>query len=115
MPGLMIPVSCSGLSISEESKKRMLEIDSRDIMLHWDMLDTMVKYYDPKGELPEYILSKPHDDDYTGFPKIIMYFAGDEVFSGLAPDYEKSFKRSGLTNYEIRSRIYSMHGLYLLS
>lgn len=102
MPGLMIPVSCSGLIISEESKKRMHEIDSRDIMLHWDMLDTMVKYYDPKGELPEYILSKPHDDDYTGFPKIIMYFAGDEVFSGLAPDYEKSFKRSGLTDYEIR-------------
>ena len=101
MPWLMIPVSCSGLIISEESKQRMHELDPRDIMLHWDMLDTMIKYYDPDGVLPEYILSKPHEDDYTGFPKTIMYFAGDEVFAGLAPDYEKSFKRSGVKDYTI--------------
>lgn len=91
MPVLIMPVSCSGLIISEEAKKRMHDIDERDIMLHWNMLDNMVKYYDPDG------------DDYTGFPKIIMYFAGDEAFSGLAPDYEKSFKRSGVKDHTIRS------------
>ena len=102
MPGLMIPVSISGLLISEESKKRMREIDDRDPILHADMFDTMVKYYDPNGDLPQYILGKADEDDYTGFPKVIMYFGGDEVFAGIAPDYEKSFIRCGVKDYEIR-------------
>ena len=104
MPGLMIPVSVSGLLMSEEAKARMKEIDPRDPFLHWDMFDTMVKYYDPNGDLPQYILGKADEDDYTGFPKIIMYFAGDEVFAGIAPDYEKSFLRCGVKDYEIKIR-----------
>ena len=40
-------------------------------------------------------VGKADEDDYTGFPKVIMYFAGDEVFAGIAPDYEKSFIRCG--------------------
>ena len=102
MPGMMIPVSCSGLLMSEEAKARMKEIDPRDPILHWNMFDTMVKYYDPKNELPQYILGKADEDDYTGFPKVIMYFAGDEVFAGIAPDYKKSFQRCGVKDYEIR-------------
>ena len=31
-----------------------------------------------------------------------MYFAGDEVFAGIAPDYEKSFMRCGVKDYEIK-------------
>ena len=53
MPGLMIPVSCSGLIMSEESKQRMHELDPRDIMLHWDLLDRMIKFDDPAGVVPE--------------------------------------------------------------
>ena len=104
MPGMMIPVSCSGLLMSDEAKNRMKEIDPRDPLLHWDMFETMVKYYDPNGDLPQYILGKADEDDYTGFPKVIMYFAGDEVFAGIAPDYEKSFIRCGVKDYEIKIR-----------
>lgn len=102
MPGMMISVSCSGLLMSDEAKARMKEIDPRDPILHWNMFDTMVKYYNPNGDLPQYILGKADEDDYTGFPKVIMYFAGDEVFAGIAPDYEKSFIRCGVKDYEIR-------------
>ena len=102
MPGMMIPVSCSGLLMSEASKERMKEIDSRDPILHWDMFEKMVKYYNPNGDLPQYILGKADEDDYTGFPKVIMYFAGDEVFAGIAPDYEASFIRCGVKDYDIR-------------
>jgi len=56
------------------------------------MFETMVKYYNPNGDLPQYILGKADEDDYTGFPKIIMYFGGDEVFAGIAPDYEIKIK-----------------------
>lgn len=109
MPGLMIPVSVSGLLISEEAKKRMKEIDPRDPLLHWNMFDTMVKYYNPDGNLPQYILGKADEDDYTGFPKIIMYFAGDEVFAGIAPDYEKSFIRCGVKDYQIKVKEGMLH------
>ncbi len=104
MPGLMIPVSVSGLLISDEAKTRMREIDPRDPILHADMFDTMVKYYDPNGDLPQHILGKADEDDYTGFPGIIMYYGGDEVFAGLAPDYEKSFRRCGVEDYTIKIR-----------
>ena len=104
MPGMMIPVSCSGLLMSDEAKERMKEIDLRDPILHWDMFETMVRYYNPKGDLPQYILGKADEDDYTGFPKVIMYFAGDEVFAGIAPDYEKSFIRCGVKDYKIKIR-----------
>jgi len=33
-----------------------------------------------------------------------MYFAGDEAFAGIAPDYEKSFLRCGVKDYEIKIR-----------
>lgn len=102
MPGMMIPVSGSGLIVSDEAKERMREIDPRDIMLRWDMFDTMLKYYDPNGDIPRYILGKADEDDYTGFPKIIMYFAGDEVLAGIAPDFEKSFRRCGVKDYTIK-------------
>lgn len=104
MPSMMIAVSASGLLVSEEAKKRMKEIDPRDPLLHWDMFDTMIRYYDPDGNLPKHILGKADEDDYTGFPKVIMYFAGDEVFAGIAPDYEKSFIRCHLKDYEIKVR-----------
>ena len=102
MPGMMVPVSASGLLVSEEARAMMREIDPRDPILHADMFDTMVKYYNPNGDIPQYILGKADEDDYTGFPKIIMYFAGDEVFAGIAPDYEKSFRRCGVEDYTIK-------------
>ena len=110
MPGLMIPVSVSGLIVSDETKARMRAIEPRDPILFADMFDTMIKYYDPNGDLPQCILGKADEDDYTGFPKVIMYFGGDEVFAGIAPDYERSFIRSGLTDYEIKIKEGMPHG-----
>ncbi len=109
MPGMMVPVSCSGLLMSDEARERMKEIDPRDPLLHWDMFDSMVKYYNPNGTLPQHILGKADEDDYTGFPRIIMYFAGDEVFAGIAPDYEKSFRRCGVKDYEIKIKAGMFH------
>ena len=102
MPGLMIPVSVSGLLVSDGARERMREIDPRDPILHADMFDTMIRYYNPRGNLPQHILGKADEDDYTGFPKIIMYFGGDEVFAGIAPDYEQSFRRCGVKDYTIK-------------
>lgn len=101
MPGLMIPVSCCNLTISKESYARMEEIEKRDIMMSAADMKLFPKFYDPEGALPKYLWGCAAEDDYTGFPKIVMYFGGDEIFSAEAPEYERAFQRCGVRDYTI--------------
>lgn len=50
------------------------------------------------------------EDDYTGFPKIIMYFGGDEIFVAEAPEYEKAFRRCGVKDYTVHVEPGLFHG-----
>lgn len=101
MPGLMIPVSCCNLKISEESYARMEEIEKRDIMMYARSMKIFPDFYDHDNKLPQYLCGCAAEDDYTGFPKIIMYFGGDEIFAAEAPEYEKAFIRCGVKDYTI--------------
>lgn len=110
MPGLMIPVSGCNLSISEESYARMQEIEKRDIMMNAASMKQFPKFYDPDGIYPKYLWGCAAEDDYTGFPKIIMYFGGDEIFAAEAPEYEKAFLRCGVKDYTIHVEPGLFHG-----
>lgn len=101
MPGLMIPVSPCNLKITEESYARMKEIEKRDIMMSADAMKIFPEYYDHDHSLPTYLCGCAAEDDYTGFPKIVMYFGGDEIFAGEAPEYEKAFIRCDVKDYTI--------------
>lgn len=101
MPGLVISISCNNIFISEESYERMKEIEKRDIMMFADSIKAWPDYYNHDGSLPSYLLGCAETDDYTGFPKIIMYFGGDEIFAAEAPEYEKAFQRCGVKDYTI--------------
>ena len=101
MPGLMIAVSCNNVLLSEESFERMKEIEKRDIMMYADSTKAWADYYNHDGSLLSYLLGCAATDDYTGFPKIIMYFGGDEIFAAEASDYEKAFDRCGVKDYTI--------------
>lgn len=101
MPGLMIPVSCCNLHLSQESRQRMAEIDERDVLLTASMMDSFPAWYDPKGNLPEYYWGNAETDDYSGFPKIRMFFGGDEIFAAEAPAYEAAFQRCGVEDYDV--------------
>lgn len=101
MPGLMIAVSCNNVLLSEESYERMKKIEKRDIMMYADSTKAWTDYYNHDGSVPSYLLGCAATDDYTGFPKIIMYFGGDEIFAAEAPDYEKTFERCGVKDYTI--------------
>lgn len=115
MPGLMIPVSGCNLYISDEAKERMKEIEKRDIMLYADMLENFKDFYNHDGNVPKYYLGCAAEDDYTGFPKIIMYFGGDEIFAGEAPEYEKAFKRCNVKDYTIKLGKGMFHGYPLFT
>lgn len=101
MPGLMIPVSCCNLHYTQATYDRMLEIEKRDIMMHAADMLTFAKFYDRENKLPDWVWGNAETDDYTGFPKIVMYFGGDEIFAAAAPDYEAAFKRCGVKDYTI--------------
>lgn len=101
MPGLMIPVSPCNLTISDESYQRMKEIEKRDIMMFADAMKTFPEFYDHEHKYPGYIWGDTRTDDYTGFPKIVMFFGGDEIFAAEAPEYEAAFIRSGVKDYRV--------------
>lgn len=115
MPGLMIPVSCCNLSLSEESYARMEEIEKRDIMMSAASMKLFPKFYDPEGKYPKYLWGCAAEDDYTGFPKIIMYFGGDEIFAAEAPEYEKAFQRCGVKDYTVHVEPGLFHGYPMFS
>lgn len=101
MPGLMIAVSCCNMHFGPETRARMEEIEQRDIMMRAADMDFFLRNYDREGTLPDYIWGNAATDDYTGFPRVVMYFGGDEIFAAAAPDYEAAFRRCGLTDFEV--------------
>lgn len=64
------------------------------IMIPASFMKMVPSYYNPDGTLPKYILGCAAEDDYTGFFKIVMYFGGDEIFAGEAPEYGKGRRRN---------------------
>jgi acetyl esterase/lipase len=79
----------------------MCEIEQRDIMMHADDMRRFEKFYNHDGTVPPHLLGNAAEDDYTGFPKIRMYFGGDEIFAAEAPEYEKAFRRCGVKDFNV--------------
>jgi acetyl esterase/lipase len=101
MPALMIPVSPCDLVLGEATRARMREIEKRDIMMHASDMDKFAVFYNHDGTVPRHLLGNAAEDDYTGFPKIRMYFGGDEIFAGEAPEFEAAFRRCGVKDFDI--------------
>jgi acetyl esterase/lipase len=101
MPALMIPVSPCDLVISEATRARMEEIEQRDIVMRASDMDRFAVFFNHDGTEPAHRLGNAAEDDYTGFPKIRMYFGGDEIFAAEAPDYEKAFRRCGVKDFRV--------------
>jgi acetyl esterase/lipase len=101
MPALMVPVSPCDLVIGDATRARMREIEKRDIMMHADDMDKFAVFYNHDGTVPDHLLGNAAEDDYTGFPKIRMYFGGDEIFAAEAPEYEAAFQRCGVKDFDI--------------
>ena len=72
------------------------------ILRGWDLPPD---YYNHDGSLPSYLLGCAATDDYTGFPRIIMYFGGDEIFAAEASHLRK-------VRYKIE-RLYAIIGMSL--
>jgi acetyl esterase/lipase len=101
MPALMIPVSPCDLVLGEATRARMREIEKRDIMMRASDMDKFAVFYNHDGTVPRHLLGNAEEDDYTGFPKIRMYFGGDEIFAGEAPEFEAAFRRCGVKDFDI--------------
>jgi len=101
MPDSIISVSGCNLHISEESRKRMEQLGQKDVIFPPNQMELFKPIFDPDGTLPHYITGCASKDDYTGFPRTVLIYGGDEIFSAEAPEYEKAFCRCGVKNYKI--------------
>jgi acetyl esterase/lipase len=102
MPAIMIPVSPLNMVIGDATRARMKEIDKRDITMNADyMVDKFPIFYNHDGTVPPHLLGNAEKDDYTGFPKVRMYFGGDEIYAAEAPEYEAAFRRCGVKDFDV--------------
>ena len=109
MPGVMVAFSVFNLHASDESIKRMNSLNSKDVVMGGDLPMQFKEFYDPNGLIPKYIAGCAAEDDYSGFPSILLGFGGDETMSGDAPDYETAFKRCGVKDYTIHIEPNAFH------
>jgi acetyl esterase/lipase len=102
MPTMMVPFSPLNMVIGDATRARMREIDKRDITMNADyMMDKFPVFYNHDGTVPPHLLGNAAEDDYTGFPKIRMYFGGDEIYAAEAPEYEAAFRRCGVKDFDV--------------
>ena len=110
MPGIIISVSGCNLYISEESRKRMEQLEEKDVIFPKNQIELFKPIFDPDGILPYYITGCASENDYTGFPKTVLIYGGDEFFSAEAPEYEREFLRCGVKDYKIHIEPDAFHG-----
>jgi acetyl esterase/lipase len=102
MPAMIVPVSPLNMVIGDATRARMREIDKRDITMNaYYMMDKYPVFYNHDGTVPPHLLGNAAEDDYTGFPKIRMYFGGDEIYAAEAPEYEAAFRRCGVKDFDV--------------
>ena len=109
MPDIIISVSGCNLHISEESRKRMEQLEQKDVIFPKNQMELFKPIFDPDGTLPYFITGCASKDDYTRFPKTILIYGGDEIFSAEAPEYEKAFRRCGVRDYKIHIEPNAFH------
>ena len=109
MPGVIVAFSVFNLYASQESIKRMQALNSKDVVMSGDLPKQFKEFYDPEGAIPKHIAGCAAEDDYSGFPSLLLGFGGDETMSGDAPDYEAAFKRCGVRDYKVHVEPEAFH------
>lgn len=79
-------------------------------MFPGNQMELFKPIFDPDRTVPKYIVGCAAQDDYTGFPRTVLVYGGDEVMSGETPEYEETFKRCGVQDYEIHIEPHTFHG-----
>lgn len=101
MPGVIVAFSVFNLYTSKDSIERMKALNGKDVVMGGDLSRQFKEFYDPDGTIPKHIAGCAAEDDYSGFPSLLLGFGGDETMSGDAPDYEAAFKRCGVKDYKV--------------
>ena len=109
MPGLIVAVSGCNMYITASSRQRMEKLDKTDVLFPGNQMELFKPIFDPDGTLSRYITGCAAEDDYTGFPRTVLVYGGDEVMSGEAPEFEKAFRRCGVTDFEIHIEPNTFH------
>ena len=95
-PRHIVAVSPGEVPWSDEEKRRMHELNARDVSVdadHFDKLGTFMRH--GRENVPDYMLS-PSRGDFTGVGDIHFYYSTDEILYGALPEFRAACEKAGV-------------------
>lgn len=95
-PRHIVAVSPGEVPCSEEEKRRMHELNDRDVSVdadHFDKLGRFMRH--GRQNVPDYMISVSLGD-YAGVGDIHFFYSADEALYGARPEFEAACKRAGV-------------------
>ena len=95
-PGYIMALSPGSCVKTEEEKKRMKELESKDIIISSNYLLTAEEVLrHGQSDVPDYMIFL-QVGDFTDCPKTTFIYGSDEVLYSLAPSLEDAMKKYGV-------------------
>lgn len=95
-PRHIVAVSPGEVPWNDEEKRRMHELNNRDVSVdadHLDKLETFMRH--GRANVPDYMLSVSRGD-YAGVGDIHFFYSADEALYGAKPEFEAACRRAGV-------------------
>ena len=92
-PGYVMAISPGTCPVSEEERRRMKELDQKDVAIPMSYMDSAVTIMTHGEDVPEYMLYL-QKGDYSGLSELTLIYGSDEVLYAFAPSLEEAVKRS---------------------
>ena len=95
-PRHIVAVSPGEVPWNDEEKRRMHELNDRDVSVdadHLDKLETFMRH--GRANVPDYMLSVSRGD-YAGVGDIHFFYSADEALYGAKPEFEAACRRAGV-------------------
>ena len=90
--GVVLISPAAGL---DEKEKYMAPYEEHDILLSMDLMDTISHHWGKGMDITDWRINSAYVD-YTGFPKTMIVYGGNEMFAGTIPLMVKKMQEAGV-------------------
>jgi len=93
-PGHIIAISPGTCPVTEEEKRRMEELDKKDVVIPAKYMITAEEIMKHGEDVPDYMLHL-QNGDFSNCPRVSFIYGSDEVLYAIAPSFEAAMKEYG--------------------
>ncbi len=98
-PSRVIAISPGSCPCSEEEKKRMNELDAKDVAISAKYMITAEEIMRHGSNVPDYMIHL-QNGNFQNCPPVTMIYGTEEVLYAIAPSFEKAFQKYNV-NYTL--------------